>query len=95
LRPVLGGTPVAQGAVRASLVVLLGPVPKDAPRLLERLERVLPDTLLFETPKEPLNQAFSLRNTGAFIGQSVPKCCRQAASTARSAPLARLRNAHS
>jgi len=37
------------------LVIPVDPVPNDPPRLLKRLERVLPDTLVFQTPKEPLN----------------------------------------
>ena len=41
--------------MRPFLVVPVDPVPNDPPRLLKRLERMLPDTLVFQTPKEPLN----------------------------------------
>ena len=36
------------------LVVPVDPVPNDPPRLLKRLARVLPDTLVFQTSKAPL-----------------------------------------
>ena len=42
------------------LVIPVDPVPNDPPRLLKGLERVLPDALLFQTPKEPLNQPILL-----------------------------------
>jgi hypothetical protein len=50
--------------MRALVVVPLDPVPNDLPRLLKRLERVLPDTLLFQTPKEPFDQPILLRRIG-------------------------------
>ncbi len=46
--------------MRALVVVPLHPVSNDLPRLLKRLERLLPDTLFFETAKEPLNQPILL-----------------------------------
>lgn len=42
------------------MVVPLDLVPDDAPRVLECLEGVLPDTLFFETPKESLDHAILL-----------------------------------
>ena len=50
--------------MRAFVVVPLDPVPNDPPRLLKRLERLLPDTLFFETTKEPLNDPVLLRRVG-------------------------------
>ena len=50
--------------MRALVVVPLDPVPNDPPRLLKGLERVLPDTLLFQAPKEPLNHPVLLRRVG-------------------------------
>jgi len=46
------------------VVVPLHPVSNDPPRLLKRLERVLPDTLFFEAAKEPLDHAVLLRRVG-------------------------------
>ncbi|MEQ1844166.1 MAG: hypothetical protein ABL983_01150 [Nitrospira sp.] len=37
------------------LVIPVDPVLNDPPRLLKRLELLLPDTLFFETAKEPLD----------------------------------------
>lgn len=45
----------------APMLVPLNPVPDDAPGLLKRLERLLPDTLLFKAAKEPSNHAVLLR----------------------------------
>src|SRR5512146_1145225 len=47
--------------MRPLLVVPLEPVANDPPRLLKCLERVLPDTLFFQTPKEPLDDPILLR----------------------------------
>jgi len=47
--------------MRALVVVPLDPVPNDPPRLLKALERVLPDTLLFQAPKKPFDHAILLR----------------------------------
>ena len=47
-----------------AFVVPVHPVPNDPPRLLKRLERVLPDALFFQTPKEPLNQPILFRRIG-------------------------------
>jgi hypothetical protein len=47
--------------VRSALVVPLNLVPNERPRLLEYLEDVLPDTLLLETSKEPLNDPVLFR----------------------------------
>jgi hypothetical protein len=46
------------------MVVPLQPVPNDPARFLKRLKRVLPDTLLLETPKESLNDSILLRRVG-------------------------------
>lgn len=46
------------------LVVPVQPVPNDSSRLLERLERVLPDTLLLQASKEPLNDPILFRRIG-------------------------------
>ena len=46
------------------LVVPMHPVSNDPPRLLKRLEPVLPDTLVFQTSKEPLNQPILLGRIG-------------------------------
>ena len=46
------------------LVVPVDPVPNDPPRLLKRLERVLPDTLVFQTSKEPLNHPILFERIG-------------------------------
>ncbi len=46
------------------LVVPVDPVPNDPPRLLKRLERVLPDTLVFQASKEPLNHPILLGRIG-------------------------------
>ena len=47
--------------MRALFVVPVHPVPNDPPRLLKRLERVLPDTFFFETPKEPFDDPVLFR----------------------------------
>ena len=60
LRAVLDRAPVPEGAMGPFLVIPVDPVPNDPPRLLKRLERVLPDTLVFQTPKEPLNHPILL-----------------------------------
>jgi len=43
------------------VVVPLHPVTNDPPRLVERREDMLPDALLFETPKEPLDDPVLFR----------------------------------
>jgi hypothetical protein len=52
-------------------VVPVDPVPNNPPRLLTRLERVLPDTFFFETAKEPLDHAVLLRR----VGRVMNSCC--------------------
>src|SRR5688572_231091 len=47
--------------MRALFVVPPHPIPNDPPRLLKRLERVLPDTLFFQTPKKPFDHSVLLR----------------------------------
>lgn len=47
--------------MRPPMVVPVNPVPNDPPRLLERLELMLPHALLFETAKEPFDDAVLLR----------------------------------
>ncbi len=55
LGAVLDRAPIPEGAMGPFLVVPVDPVSNDPPRLLKRLERVLPDALVFQTPKESLN----------------------------------------
>jgi len=43
------------------ILVSLYPIPTDPPRLLKRLERVLLDALVRETPTEPLDDLVMLR----------------------------------
>jgi hypothetical protein len=50
--------------MRPLVVIPLHPVANDPPRLLERLKDMLPDTLFFETPKEPLNDPVLLWRVG-------------------------------
>ena len=66
--------------MRSSLVVPVEPVPNDPPRLLKRLERVLPDALLLQTPKEPFNDPVLFRRIGrneflvqAIVATGLPK----------------------
>lgn len=47
--------------MRAIVGVPLHPVPDDSPRLLRRLERVLPDALFFETGKGPFDDPVLIR----------------------------------
>lgn len=49
------------------------PVPNDSSRLLERLERVLPDTLPLQTPKKPLNDSILFQRVGRneFLVQAI------------------------
>jgi hypothetical protein len=51
LRAILGLAPKPQGAMGPFLVVPVDPVPNDLLCLLKRLERVLPDTLVFQARK--------------------------------------------
>ena len=60
MRAILDRAPIPQGAMGPFLVVPVDPVPNDPPCLLKRLERVLPDTLVFQASKEPLNQPILL-----------------------------------
>ena len=64
LRAVLDRAPIPEGAMGPFLVVPMHPVSNDPPRLLKRLEPVLPDTLVFQTSKEPLNQPILLGRIG-------------------------------
>jgi len=50
--------------MRPSVVVPLDSVANGAPRLLERLKRVLPDTLFFQAPKKPFEYPVLLRRIG-------------------------------
>ena len=61
LRPILDRAPIAQGLMRALLVVPLHPVPDDASCLVKRLERLLPDALFFETAEEPFDDPILFR----------------------------------
>lgn len=61
LRPIVDRASIAQRLMRALFVVPPQPVSNDPPRLLKRLERVLPDTFLFETPKEPFDNPILFR----------------------------------
>lgn len=61
LRPILDWASIAQRLMRTLFVVPPQPVPNDPPRILKRLERVLPDTFLFETPKEPFDDPILFR----------------------------------
>jgi hypothetical protein len=45
-------------------VVPSQPIPNDPPCLLERLKHVVPETLFFETAKEPLDNPVFLRGIG-------------------------------
>ena len=54
------GSPVRSGWPPVD--VLVYPVSDDLPRLLNGLKRALPDTLLFETMKEPLNDPVLFRH---------------------------------
>jgi hypothetical protein len=58
---VLHQSSLAKGTVRSALVVPLNLVPNERPRLLKYLEDVLPNTLLLETSKEPLNDPVLFR----------------------------------
>ena len=64
LRPKLDWASIAQRLMRPLLIVPLHPVPNDPSGLLECLKHVLPDTLFFETAKEPLNNPVLLRRVG-------------------------------
>ena len=52
---------VAQRLMWTTLVVPLDPATNDRPRLGKGLKLMLPDTLLFETPKEALDEPILLR----------------------------------
>jgi hypothetical protein len=51
--------------MRPPVVIPLDPVANGTPRLLKRLERVLPDTLFFETAKETFDDAILFRRVRA------------------------------
>lgn len=57
---ILGRAPIPEGAKGPFFVVPVNPVPNDPPCLLIGLECVLPDTLVFQAPKEPLNHPILL-----------------------------------
>ena len=61
MRPILDWASIAQGLMRALLVVPLHPVPDDASCLVKRLERLLPDALFFETAEEPFDDPILFR----------------------------------
>ncbi len=61
LRPILDGASIAQRLMRALFVVPPQPVSNDPPRLLKRLKAMLPDTFLFEAPKEPFDDPILFR----------------------------------
>jgi len=61
LGAVLDRASIPQRLMRSFLVVPRDPVPNDPPRLLKGLERVLPDALLFQTPKKPFDHPILLR----------------------------------
>ena len=73
MRTVLDGAAVAERLMRTVVVVPLQPVPDDPSGLLECLKHVLPDTLFFETAKEPFNNSVLLRRVGRdeFLLQSI------------------------
>ncbi len=48
----------------SSFVVPVDLVSNDPPRLVKRLERMLPDTLFFETSKEPFDDPVLFRRIG-------------------------------
>src|SRR5574337_241344 len=80
LRPKLDGASIAQRLMRPLLVVPLHPVPNDPSGRLECLKHVLPDTLFFETAKEPFNNPVLLRRVGRdefllqpIVSTSLPK----------------------
>jgi hypothetical protein len=64
LGPVLDRAPIPQRLMRAFVVVPLDPLSNDSLRLLKRLKGLLPDTLFFETPKEPFNDPVLLWGAG-------------------------------
>ena len=61
MRPILDWASIAQGLMRALLVVPLHPVSDDASCLVKRLERLLPDALFFETAEEPFDDPILFR----------------------------------
>jgi len=64
LRAILDRAPISDGAMGPFFVAPVNQVSNDPPRLLKRLERVLPDTLVFQASKEPLNQPILLGRIG-------------------------------
>ena len=61
---VLERAAVPERLMRLLVVVPLHPVPDDPSRFVERLKDVLPDTLFFETAKEPFNDPVLFRRIG-------------------------------
>ena len=59
------------------MVAPVHPVPNDPLRLFKRLERMLSDTLFFETPKEPFNDPVLLRRLerDIFLLEAVIAAC--------------------
>ena len=64
LRAILDRAPISDGAMGPFFVAPVNQVSNDPPRLLKRLERVLPDALFFETPKKPFNHPILFRRIG-------------------------------
>ena len=59
LLPELVRTPVPSCLMRPRPVVPVHPVSDEAPRVVKPLKLMLPDTLLLQTAKEPLDEAIS------------------------------------
>ncbi len=55
---------ILQRLMWALLVVPLAPIPNNPTRLLKCLERVLPDTLLFQAPKQSFDHLVLLQRVG-------------------------------
>lgn len=64
LRVILDWAPISEGTMGSSFVVPVDPVSNGPPRLVKRLERMLPDTLFFETSKEPFDDPVLFRRIG-------------------------------
>ena len=64
LRVILDWAPISEGTMGSSFVVPVDPVSNGPPRLVKRLERMLPDTLFFETPKKAFDHPILFRGIG-------------------------------